>query len=738
MRRAARPAAYAAIAAGLIAAQGCSGGSGPGQQASPAGSGQPQPTAAAGLPASAPPPGPRICGQPVLRSPFRYDGPAVTSARSGAYRGLPTFGARGTDFPAAQRVVVVPAGDNTGPAGAGSFGASRTVYYFEPGRHVLQGMATGDQSGYVGGYTRVAGATVLDGVNGAGGSKLSYSQSGVTDARQTWEYLTIRNFTSAQNDAVLGDESGAEFDNGNTYKFNTIGPNEYGYSGGPTPRTGKSNGGGYAIGFGGQTTIEYNCLTQNAQGAFNGSGAGIVISHNEISRNGLGEYPDNGGPGASPYGCGCSGGGKLFYTVNPVITYNYVHDNYNAGIWLDFDNTGADISHNYIASNWGNGIIYEASYNASISANTLIGNGWASDGRWPAGVHGKDCYGNVSCTGGLGPVTGAGGGLPYSAIYLPNSGGNASLRRVTAPQCSSHCVFTSRYAGKLIVQHNLLLNNFGGVSVYTDTNRFPGNIDDDSACSVPLGALNNSASATYYQQSRELMTGADARVSGTSVSTGGGTRTLCSDYGASQRSEGSGGQQADSTQAPAPGMAVFNLNTGALVGIVASVRSAHAFTLRSPAGGASGASLLLSAFGGCGPADYYKGGHGVKSGRPAAYYWDNCVWGSRNVVVSGNTFEMQAFRVTGCTTGNMCGFMQTMAFNAGVPDLMQYFQSYPDLIARGSGGLGNVWQHNSYTWSGSGADGTWHFMAGLQGTQVQYSQWKSAPYGQDAGSTLRG
>ena len=119
------------------------------------------------------------------------------------------------------------------------------------------------------------------------------------------------------------------------------------------PKTGESNGGGYAIGAGGYTTIEYNCLTQNAQGAFNGGGVNDIISHNEIMRNGLGEYPDTEGPGGSPYRCGCSGGGKLLYSVNAVVTNNYVHDNYNIGIWLDFDNTGADISDNYVASNWG-------------------------------------------------------------------------------------------------------------------------------------------------------------------------------------------------------------------------------------------------------------------------------------------------------------------------------------------------------------------------------------------------
>ena len=62
----------------------------------------------------------------------------------------------------------------------------------------------------------------------------------------------------------------------------------------------------------------------------------------------------------------------MSYTVNATVDYN-VHNNYNVGIWFDFENTGADISHNYIASNWSSGINYEASYNANISYNTLVG-----------------------------------------------------------------------------------------------------------------------------------------------------------------------------------------------------------------------------------------------------------------------------------------------------------------------------------------------------------------------------
>ncbi len=537
---------------------------------------------------------------------------------------------------------------------------------------------------------------------------------------------------------MLGDVNGGAFGSGNTYEYNTIGPNEYGWAGDNVrPNYGKSSGGGYAIGMADNTTIEYNCLTMNAQGAFNGGGVNEVISHNEISWNGLGEYPDSGGPGGSPYACGCSGGGKLFFSVNPVVTYNYVHDNYNTGIWLDFDNTGADISHNYVASNWGGGISYEASYNASISDNTLIGNGWASDGAWPQGVGGRSCYNGVSCANGLGPITGYGGGFPYAAIDLSNSGGNYNLNLIARPKCRSNCIINSNYSGKLLVERNILRNNFGGVMAYTDTDRYPGNIDNDSACSVPFGSWNQANNATYYQQTKELETGSDAVISGVSVTSAGGTKTLCSDYGATRANQ-EGGDQNIVTQAPSPGMAVFNVNTGHLIGIVASVTNAHSFTLNNPAASVSGARLLLSAYGGCGPADYYSGHHGMKSGIPAAYYWDNCIWGSKNITVQNNIFDMQSDNVVGCTAVNMCGYMETIAFNAGVPILMQFFDSYSHLVANASGGLGNVWSNNTYRWSGSGASGRWQFMAGDQGHQVSSTQWQASPYNQDASSTFSG
>ncbi|MCW2930329.1 MAG: right handed beta helix region family protein [Actinomycetia bacterium] len=744
----------------------------------------------------------------MLHSPYTYNGPAVaythdsasgtyssgtwssngvsvtTTGLAGIPSGLPTFGAAGTDYPAQTSLVAIPAGDNATLAGNATYAVANTVYYWEPGEHSIRGMYTGDDSVYIGGYGGALSAYQEATIDGGGTSQNFLSQTYNSD--QVWKYVTIQNFGSTHNGGVLGNAGTAghagNTDEGNTYMYDTIGPNEYGLGrqgasagtagaqapGGNGTVYGESNGGGYAIDMGSNTTVEYNCITQDAQGAFNGTGVNIDISHNEISRNGLGSYPDDGGTGGSPYGCGCSGGGKLFFSLNAVIDYNYVHDNYNAGIWLDFDNDGADISHNYIASNWAQGIFYEASYNANITDNTLTGNGWASDGTWPAGVGGGTCYSGVSCTNGLGPATGAGGGNPYAAIDLSNSGGNPNLTTVDIPAdihmpgCASNCSEQSNYRGQLLVENNDLIDNFGGVKVYTDTNRFPGNIDNDSACSIPLGPLTQSNNTTYYLQTKLLATAPqsapDTTVSNNVVTSTGGTMTLCDNYGQPQGSE-QDGNSANTARAPEPGMAVFdemNGVVGTFLGNVAATPAPtqHSFALDGSAGTiniSSPTRIAMSAYGGCGIADYWRGGPvgggnssdpgtwtggpGGNSGKPEANYWDNCIWGSRNVTVSANTFVLETGKITGCLiAANMCGYMADEAFNAGVPPLWVFWDSYTNLIAKASGGLNNVWSDNTYTVS-AGATTGWQFWARSQGDQVTPTAWRDA-YGQDAGSTF--
>ena len=237
-----------------------------------------------------------VCGQAILQSPYSYDGSA-TSFTSGQY-GLPTFGSAGTDFPNDTAGVIVPAGNNTALITSYELIAPHTIYYWEPGVHTTGGHGTfgGTDIVYLGGYTSALGEATVD---GNGGSGFLESNQGATGG--IVEYLTIENFLSDQNSAVLGENngSGGSIAIGWTYEYDTVGPNEFGPSG-----SGQNSDGGYGIIGGSNTTIEYDCLTENAQGAFNIPGGpsattrpptfltGDVLSHNEISGNGLGAYPD--------------------------------------------------------------------------------------------------------------------------------------------------------------------------------------------------------------------------------------------------------------------------------------------------------------------------------------------------------------------------------------------------------------------------------------------------------------
>jgi parallel beta-helix repeat protein len=689
-------------------------------------------TGTSSSPPSAPAGATSVCNQSILNSPYSYDGPAATFTAETAPDGLPTFGSSGTDFPTMTSLMVIPDGDNSADGHSGAYNNANTIHYFTPGHHIMNGMYAGHDSVYIGGYSVADGKAIVDGVDGAtdgtgaGGGNFSLATPavpGTNISRNTWMYLTVKNYASSLNGSVMGNVNGGSFAIGDTFKYLTVGPNDYGWAGSDVPpRQGQSSGGGYGIDLGDDTTVQYNCLIQNAQGGFNGSGSNITITDNEIVGNGLGVYPDVSGPGSSPFSCGCSGGGKLNFSINPTVNNNYVHDNYQAGIWLDFDNVGADVSNNYIKSNWGVGIFFEANYNGQVTNNTLIGNGWASNGAWPEGVGGQPCFGGITCTNGMGPITGAGGGNAYAAIYIANSSANSNITSMTDRSGNTH---TSRFSGQLTIANNTLTDNFGGIDLYTDTDRYPDGINNNSACGSPL----NGGSTTYYRQSKVLRsTGVD--ISGAAV-TGGGSHQLCGDW---EGVDPGNDPPASDPRAPEVGMGVFDLDANTFLGNVATVTSTTSFTLDRSPGDATGRDLLMSAYGGCGPANYFGGGPGVQTGQPAALYWDNCIWGTRDVKVHDNTLSMNAATVTGCTTpANQCGFNRAIAFNAGVPALVQYWHNYSTLAPKATGGIGNVFSDNTYTWAGTGG---WKFQTGLQGNTVSQAEWLADPYNQDVGSTF--
>ncbi len=248
-------------------------------------------------------------------------------------------------------------------------------------------------------------------LNGQNDNDYAFTQ---TATGVTVEYLTIENFGQTggnNNEGVVNHDSGSNW----TIAHNTI---EY--------------NAGAGVMLGNNDVLSDNCLTENGQYGFsaylpNGV-SNITITGNEISNNDTYNWE------VVDPGCGCAGGGKFWEVDGATVTGNYVHGNQDVGLWADTNNTGFNISENYISNNYSVGIQYEISYNALISDNTLIGNAL-----------------------GAGP---ANPGFPEGAIYISESGGDSRV--------------AGAYSGSLTISGNVLTNNWSGVVLWEDANRFCG------------------------------------------------------------------------------------------------------------------------------------------------------------------------------------------------------------------------------------------------------------------------
>jgi hypothetical protein len=340
----------------------------------------------------APRPPLRVCGQNLLRGPERLP--------KGAVR--------------------VPAGDDSHVIGENWLVKARTVYWLAPGIHTLGTgkfgqiqPANGDV--FVGGYNPKTGRGAV--IDGQGVNETAFGGSAT---HVTLEYLTIQHFVPPGNQYAVNGDQGTDW----TVEYDTVQDN------------GDTRGSelGAALGLGPGNVVEHNCLTHNGQYGMNAGGYETEFNYNEVSWNGISFFPD--------LQCGCSGGIKYWDATDATVVGNYIHDNYDAGLWADTDNAGFLVKDNYIADNWASGVIYEISYNADITANTFVDNGWGV-GSYAAGT------------------------FPYGeAIYLSGSGGDANV--------------ASDYAGVLDVTDNLFMDNWDGVLVYQNPNRLCGSSANSS------------------------------------------------------------------------------------------------------------------------------------------------------------------------------------------------------------------------------------------------------------------
>ncbi len=282
------------------------------------------------------------------------------------------------------------------------------TFWFEGGTHTLGPS----------GFSQIVPATgaIFVGAPGAviDGQGINYSAFTTKVTGVTVEFLTIQHFNSPGDQGVVNHDSG----DGWSIRHNTITANH-----------------GAATMIGSGNTVAYNCLSNNGQYGFNayslsGGPRGVVMDHNEITGNNTDDLE------AKQPGCGCTGGGKFWQTVDATVTNNYVHDNRGVGLWADGDNVGFDAEGNYISGNDAEGLVYEVSYNALIRDNTFVRNNLVKGPRID--------------------------GFPGGALYVSESGGDP---RVASP----------RGYATVDISANVFTDNWDGVVLWENADRFCGN-----------------------------------------------------------------------------------------------------------------------------------------------------------------------------------------------------------------------------------------------------------------------
>ena len=261
--------------------------------------------------------------------------------------------------------VTVAAGDNSGE----NWNQPGTTFWFAAGTHTLgsgpfNAIAPGNNETFLGAPGAVISGQFLN----------KYAFVG-TAAGITIEYLTVEDFATPVNEGAVDHDASKDW----TIEYDTL----------------QDNIPGTAVYVGTDSVLDYDCITANGQQGFGtatnnyvnsvtGGASNVQVNYNEISFNNVCNVegyspfpitPPSQCGGVSIPGCGCTGGGKFWTTYNSQFVGNYVHDNYNAGVWYDTDNAVSDIENNYFADNLAWGIAYEISYNAKITSNVFVGNG---------------------------------------------------------------------------------------------------------------------------------------------------------------------------------------------------------------------------------------------------------------------------------------------------------------------------------------------------------------------------
>jgi len=214
------------------------------------------------------------------------------------------------------------------------------------------------------------------------------------------------------------------------------------------------NNAGAGVMVGSYGVLAYSCLKNNGEYGFIAGGSNVTVDHDEVVGNNADNWETR-----QP-GCGCSGGAKFWGVNQATVTNNYVHNNLGPGLWADTDNRGFNVNHNYFSGNQGEGFIYEISYNLRLANNTFVRNALVAGPRL--------------------------GGFPDSAVYISESGADPRV--------------PGRYGNTLAITGNTFINNWGGVVLWENADRFCGSPLNTSAseCTLvdPSVVRKNSCNAT--------------------------------------------------------------------------------------------------------------------------------------------------------------------------------------------------------------------------------------------------
>lgn len=329
----------------------------------------------------------------------------------------------GPSSPPGGSVVVEPGTNNLQQATLDNIAG--TTFWLAPGTHTNNLGVFGQVQPKAGNTYVGAPGAVIDGQH-SNRTAFAGSGSGVT-----LRYLEVRNFVALRDQGVINGDSAQ----GYVVEYCKIHRNE---------------GGAVFLNNG---TLRYCWITQNGQYAFQltsppnpggpgGQGGNSLVEYCELSFNNMRDWEHR------VYGCGCSGGSKGWDHRGTTVRNCWIHNNLNAGLWWDNNNTLILVEGNYLNDNHSHALLIETSYNFMVRDNAFIRNAHRQGRRF------SEYFGDNA--------------TPIGAIYVSESGGESAV--------------SSTYALSEIVD-NLFLDNWGDVSLWENADRW----GSDSSANTSAG-----------------------------------------------------------------------------------------------------------------------------------------------------------------------------------------------------------------------------------------------------------